>query len=395
MTDRENLPTKAATRDVVVPTEQRGSLVARGLVALRKDNDALYRQARVVFDRGDGIRDWNAVDNPAISSAFNIFRQLADQKYGKAYYPLSILYGGCQNIEAGQTRAKHFTQMAIEWCLANQANEDVELWCDLGDMYRVSGRDGYGVEQDDVKAEIWFRKAAEHGDRRGQSELGMLLVRDGGPQENVEAYSWIKKAAERGHVWMQVYLGDMYDLGGPFEEAVYWFRKAAEQGNAGAQVSLGEMYKEGRGVERDDEQAVYWFRMAAEQGDERGQWKLGCMYSEMYKEVRGVSKDDKQAVYWFSKAAEQGYERGQWELGSMYEEGRGVGQDIERAVYWYRKAAEQGDAIAQNYLGVLYGIGEGVPQSDKLAIYWFIKAAEQGNPDAQEHLRILGIDWKK
>ena len=58
MTDREKLPA-VINQKVSVHTGQNGSLVMRGLVAvqeskaltLTKDNDALYRQARDVYNR--------------------------------------------------------------------------------------------------------------------------------------------------------------------------------------------------------------------------------------------------------------------------------------------------------------------------------------------------------
>lgn len=52
MADRENLPSKAVTRDVAVPTDHRVNLVARGLLALqevkkrefiRNDHDEPFR----------------------------------------------------------------------------------------------------------------------------------------------------------------------------------------------------------------------------------------------------------------------------------------------------------------------------------------------------------------
>ena len=267
MTERKNLPAVIATQSVAVLTEQRGSLVARGMDALRKDNDALYRQARLVFDRREIKNGWDAADNPAIFAAFKIFRQLADQDYGKAYYPLSYLYRRCQNIKDGEALAKHYTQMAFDWCFANQANLDVELWCILGTMYC----NGHGVGQNYEQALYWFRKAAEQGHARGQYNFGFIYYEGRGVEKN------------NGR-------------------AAYWFRKAAEQGNARGQVKLGFMYTNGRGVEQNYELAVYWSRKAAEQDNAYGQWNLGAMYML----GRGVEQNDEQAVNWFRKAAEQG-----------------------------------------------------------------------------------------
>ncbi|MEZ9519471.1 cobalamin biosynthesis protein CobT, partial [Vibrio splendidus] len=80
----------------------------------------------------------------------------------------------------------------------------------------------------------------------------------------------IKEAAEQGDVRAQTNLGIMYVNGEGVlqddKQAVYWYRKAAEQGDARAQSNLGVMYANGEGVLHDDKQAVYWYRKAAEQG---------------------------------------------------------------------------------------------------------------------------------
>jgi len=353
MDERENLPAVIAAQAVAVLSEQRGSLVGRGLMALRKDNDALYRHARAVFDRGDGIRYWKVAENPAISSAFKIFQQLADENYGKSYYPLSILYGGKRDIEKDQDRAQYFAQLAFGWCFANRSNQDVELWCDLGVMYK----DGCGVERDNKQAVYWFRKAAEQGDADGQCKLGLMYSPGGGGGLNNE-------------------------------QAVYWFRKAAEQGDAYGQLLLGLRYK--WGVEQNVEQAMYWFHKAAEQGKAVGLVHIG----EMYFGGVGVEKSDEQGVYWFRKAAEQGDADGQFELGILYAEGRGVAQDYKEAVKWYRLAAEQGFVGAYCNLGALYEYGIGVPQDLEEAVKWYQMAADYDS-SAQKTLIKLGIDWKK
>lgn len=244
MADRENLPTKAVTRDVAVPTDHRGSLVARGLSALQDNKkrelildsqDERFRQAKKEFDWGP-VLICSERDSPATFAAFKIFQQLANENYGRAYYPLSCLYRIGREIEDGQNRAQHFQQLAIEWCLANQANQDVELWCQLGDMYNS----GDGVAQDYVQAVFWYRKAAERGHELAQLALGMT-------------YSW-------GHGVQQ-----------DDQQVEYWIRKAAEHGGALAQFRLGWMYEDGDSVKQDHQQAVYWFRKAAEQGHEVAQ----------------------------------------------------------------------------------------------------------------------------
>lgn len=120
--------------------------------------DELYRQARNIFDRLDSIPVWDE-SNQVISSTFNIFQQLADDYYGKAFYPLSKLYCNRQDVVESGDKTNCLAQLAFEWCFFNQSIQDAEIWCDLGRMYD----EGYGAEQDDEQAAYWLHKAAEQG----------------------------------------------------------------------------------------------------------------------------------------------------------------------------------------------------------------------------------------
>ncbi|MDO8464206.1 MAG: tetratricopeptide repeat protein [Gallionella sp.] len=311
MTERENLPTVIATQAMAVLTEQRESLVGRGLVALKKDNDALYRQARVVFHRKNNTSSWDETDDPTLFSAFKTFQKLSAENFGKAYWPLSILYHEKRDIKGDQNPTQHYAQLAFDWCYENRANQDVELWRDLGNMFRS----GWGVEQNDGEAVYWYHKAAEQGDSGGQFNLGVMYEDGCGVEQNPEL-------------------------------AVYWYRKAAEQGDTAAQFNLGVIYSEGQGVRQDYEEAVKWYRLAADQGDADAQSNLGAMYCK----GEGVPQDYDEAVKWFREAADQGDAVGQFNLGAMYDNGTGVPRKKAQAITWYQLAAAQGHAEAQNLL---------------------------------------------
>jgi TPR repeat protein len=101
----------------------------------------------------------------------------------------------------------------------------------------------------------------------------------GVPQNNVEADLWYRKAADHGNAKAQYDLGNMYrkGLGVPqdYAETVSWYRKAADQGDAKAQYGLGFMYFHGLGVEQNQAEATRWYRKAADQGDAMAQRALG------------------------------------------------------------------------------------------------------------------------
>ena len=83
---------------------------------------------------------------------------------------------------------------------------------------RVSrGRDvrtGQGVPRDVALAAKWFRTAAEHGDRFGQYNIAVMLMKGQGVERNAdEAATWFVKAAEQGVPEAQLALGDLYTSG--------------------------------------------------------------------------------------------------------------------------------------------------------------------------------------
>ena len=245
-----------------------------------------------------------------LASVFAVFQQLADQSYGKAYFPLARMYWGGQGISKNCYKAEYYSRMAFDWCIANQELNDPEIWTDLGLMYEYESEE---------EAAFWYSKAAKQGNPNAQNLLGLM---------------WKNGNCEEGE---------------NFDEAYFWYRKAAEQGHAEAQTNLGLMWEYGDGVEQDNDEAVYWYGKAAEQGHADGQYYLGRMYQDWYGGVVGECYF--QTEFWWRKAAEQGNPNGQCALGWLYKHGWGlVEQDDIQAEFWYRKAAEQGNKEAQNNL---------------------------------------------
>jgi hypothetical protein len=90
--------------------------------------------------------------------------------------------------------------------------------------------------------------------------------------------------------------------------------------------------------------------------------------------LSGAERTD--AITQYRKAAEQGDAEAQYNLGEAYYEGDGGSQDYAQAVMWWLKAAEQGWAAAQYQLGCAYSAGEGVPKDYVKAHMWFSLESE-------------------
>lgn len=113
---------------------------------------------------------------------------------------------------------------------------------------------------------------AEGGDVAAMRNLGHLYRWGQGVTQNVDtAMDWYRRAAEAGFDRAQTNLAAIYlqgDGGVPvnYDEALKWFAAAARQGNAVAQYNLGLMYELGLGVEKSEALALGWYNNAAKAG---------------------------------------------------------------------------------------------------------------------------------
>ncbi len=84
---------------------------------------------------------------------------------------------------------------------------DIASQNNLGVIYEQ----GKGVAKD-LAAAIWYRKAAEAGDKVAQHNLG-VLYRDGlGVERNeAEALTWFQKSADQGYAKAQLNLGQLFE----------------------------------------------------------------------------------------------------------------------------------------------------------------------------------------
>lgn len=229
-------------------------------------------------------------------------RKAANQGYARAQTALGTIYASGNGVERD-------AMQAVEWYRKAAEQGDPRAQTNLGMMYE----DGNGVERDLIKAAEWYRTAAEQGDPHAQTNLGSMYERDlyfGQAHFGLifarellilprfeHAMAWYRKAAEQGYARAQTNLGHLYETLLPiqnFELAVEWYRKAAEQGYARAQTNLGLMYEYGKGIAQNFSQAFFWYNKAAETGYSRAKLCLGMMYAN----GTGVEKDVSKAAHY-------------------------------------------------------------------------------------------------
>ena len=108
---------------------------------------------------------------------------------------------------------------------------------------------GFGeVEEDDVEAVKWMRKAALQGAAIAEYSLGLMLANgEGVPKNYLKAMEWLNKAARQGYVRSQFVLGQIYAAGEitptDHEQAIYWLSKVAKQGDTYAMSELAWSFK--------------------------------------------------------------------------------------------------------------------------------------------------------
>ena len=122
------------------------------------------------------------------------------------------------------------------------SQDDPQSQYNLGVRYA----EGDGVARDDVRAAMWYRRAAAQGYASAEYNLGFLHLQGRGvARSDVEAAQWFTRAAERGHAQAQGMLGHLYEQGrGVFKSPVIaarWYRRAAAQGVVHAAQRLDEI----------------------------------------------------------------------------------------------------------------------------------------------------------
>lgn len=72
---------------------------------------------------------------------------------------------------------------------------------------------GFGVNQDAIEAENWYRKSAKQGFAEGQYSLARLVIKGSGAKKNMaEAIDYLDKAAKQGHPEAIEFLKEMEEL---------------------------------------------------------------------------------------------------------------------------------------------------------------------------------------
>jgi TPR repeat protein len=164
---------------------------------------------------------------------------------------------------------------ALPACQGEARDGNVASQRTLGTLYDR----GLGTEVNPKQAAVWYRRAADAGDRAALYRLG-ALERDGRGvrRDDKGAVDLFRQSAGHGDPDAQSAMGTAYERGvgvkRDYAQAVDWYRKAADQGRPGAAYRLGELYDQGKGVPQSLPDAIIWWKKAAAGGEPAAQQEL-------------------------------------------------------------------------------------------------------------------------
>ena len=271
---------------------------------------------------------------------FRSLKEAAEQGSPAAQSTLAQAYANEEDVE------RYAPAEAAKWWLRAAEQSEASAALRLAAAY-TKGDSILGLAKDSQKMIRWYRVAADGGNSKAASILGLFLAQgEVIPQDYAEAIKYYEYAIVHGN----------------------------EEVSREAQCNLGAMHAEGKGVTQDYGQALKLYTLAAERGCLRSHENIAGMHER----GEGVAPSMAQAIKWHTSGAELGSAASQYNLASIYAQGNGVPQNFESAFKWCQMAAEQGDEMAQHNLALMYREGEGTVRDYAQACAWLQRAMQQG-----------------
>jgi len=157
----------------------------------------------------------------------------------------------------------------------------------LGNAY-TSGH--HGLAKDAMVSALLFERAANSGDVRAMSSLGVRYHEGKGFKRDAQkAVKYYRIAVDRGNMSAQYHLGHCFRDGvgvtRDYAKAFRLYKLSADQGYTKAQVSLGARYEFGQGVTRDLTVAKLWYERAAAKGNKQAKTHLVHLQRKIEKQL--------------------------------------------------------------------------------------------------------------
>ncbi len=277
--------------------------------------------------------------------------------------------------------------------LAGQGNREVMAY--LGECYEQGLQ---GVEKDDERAAVCYRRAADKGSSQAQFHLGRCYAEGRGVEKDMQKAAALFEQASKAE--LASYLSDtdrfLNDYGDSLEAPYY-----------GALRELANCYTQGLGVEKSPARALELYLLAGRENadgrmidstiptiladmDAKGNipenlqdpaQRLVCGKALLYV-YENCKLEEAESMALLQRAAAQGEPRACFLLSQRYDSGDGVPQNIAKSFEWMHRSAACGGSEAAFQLGLHYESGEGLKQDLPRAAAYYKQAAEAGYEEA-------------
>ncbi len=233
---------------------------------------------------------------------------------------------------------------------------------------------GQGVLLNSKEAVMWFRLAADGGDKDGMYHLGRMLAQGrGGRQHFATAATWLQKAADLGQHDAQYLLAALYERGQGVVQnestAAAWYSLAAAGHNVEAQARLGHLYHMGKGVPQNKERATLLLYGATMAGHKGAQEELYLMSQDTFKD-KGFPKV---TLFGADFAAEKGLTRAQMRSALSVSKVKALREDT-------------------SFICDVYDLTGTVPGAHQMAVCY--GASPSNGAQGQQEMGFLKIDYK-
>jgi ankyrin repeat protein/TPR repeat protein len=274
-------------------------------------------------------------------------------------FGLLVLFAGCAMSERQATLLE--TQ-ALAGDAATLA--EIESKAREGDpvaeltMGRILAAGGTNVSRDEAKAFSWFKKSADHGNARAETNVGLFLANGRGTKKDAQA-------------------------------AIPWLKKGATKGVPLAQAQLGVALLRGEGTAKDVAQGMQWLGQAEKSADATTLVVLASVYESS---AIGDQYDSFKTNMLLRKAAARGHSAARAQLARRILAGKAGGDALD-AVSLLEQSGTQGDSEALFALANIYANGAaGVPKDKAKGCALYAKAAQKENADSLYYAARCALD---
>jgi TPR repeat protein len=264
----------AAAKGNIDAKRNLGIMYATGRGGVRKDYSMAFKLIKEAADRGDakaqsdlgtmytfgdGVeKDYNeAVElfRKAIKQGFTV----AQKVFAKALFHLSLTYDGTDFQKAQKAYDLKFEAATQGHAFAQY--QMAQIFSHTYYDYVNYDNPIYVVKKNDKKANEWYQKSADNGNKYAMSYLAQKHYK----QDPKKAFKINKRGATAGDTLAKYNLANMFYFGQGVEKdsvkAFKWYEEAAKEGNKDAQQKVAGMYSLGIGVKKNDEQAAKWVKV--------------------------------------------------------------------------------------------------------------------------------------